>query len=491
MGSAVTHRPGRTAAGPAPPAVRPEDIYVDAAFEQVYDEALDTNANTNANDVKDKSKGADDDPGVNMRKQLDGGSSSHSSRQQHALTAHSAPSDFEKLLKDPLAKHKLGEGVVIPAVPTKSSSSSSSREHKSDKASKSREGGAAPMKAVDENASRTRPAPATAPAPAVPTGGGFAIFSDPGPAASAPAKPVSKPVAEVSESSAVKPSHGSERKPSSKASASSAFPIFDDSVGASAKKSTEVKAQKPVPAASKTGSMSMGFDIFCDSGGSGSGSGSGVEASKKKEAVVAKKPESSSGVKSSSSKMGFDIFGDDPKSAKKPAARSPKKSSSTGFEIFSDTSKAEKVVEKAKPLAPAPAPVPAAPTRSHAMPTGGIFDDLSGDEEEIAYDDTTINTKIAKMDIDAMFFDCDDDNGGYSVKSSSAPATKPMNLSTSSSCVFPAANSFADARQHLAPIPEDADCNNGSGGSSGSKKDGGFVVFDDFSVIRSVRDATL
>ena len=96
-------------------------------------------------------------------------------------------------------------------------------------------------------------------------------------------------------------------------------------------------------------------------------------------------------------------------------------------------------------------------------------------EDDVAFDDTTINTKIAKMDIDAMFFDGEDNDGvsaGY--------AAKPLNLNSSSSCVFPAMNSIADAKQPLSFIAEESDAN------KTGKKDSGFVVFDDFSVIKSV-----
>lgn len=292
---------------------------------------------------------------------------------------------MEKVFKDPLAKHKQGEGVVVPVAPSRSSKHSS-RENEGSK-DKAREKGREKEKERDrssrtlqQSSSKAKPE-AEMPPPVTP--GGFAIFSD------APA-----PTEEV--------------KPTRRSATADA---------------AEAKKPKPTLTAAKPKTApSAGFAIFEDENSAAASS-----------------------------------------AKKKSSALAPAKASSMGFSIFEESVKpAEKPVEKR-----AVAPASTSRMETKAQPFS-VFNDME-DELETAYDDTTINTKIAKMDIDAMFFDCDD----------AAPAaSKPLNLTASSSVVFPAASSIVDAKHGLSSIPE---------GGEGGKKDSGFVVFDDFSVIKSVR----
>ena len=283
---------------------------------------------------------------------------------------------MEKVFKDPLAKHKQGEGVTIPVAPSRSSKHSSRENEGSRDKPKERE-------RENDRSSRSSQHSATKSKPEVDmpptvTPGGFAIFSD-----------------ALAQPEEVKPSR---------------------------KINTAIEKPKPVSSAAKSKpTPSASFAIFDGENNAAAGS-----------------------------------------SKKKASCAAPAKSSGMAFSIFDESTKpAEKPVEK-MPAAPAPTNRPETKAKQYSL-----YNDMD-DEPATAYDDTTINTKIAKMDIDAMFFDCDD----------VAPAaSKPLDLAASSSVVFPAVSSIAAARHGVKSAPE---------GGEGGKKDSGFVVFDDFSVIKSV-----
>lgn len=326
----------------------------------------------------------------------------------HVLTTHSALSEQEKLLKDPLAKHKQGDGVIVPVPPLKQSSSSSrdaDRPHRPvDENLAARDHRATPISALVESSGVQLKAASKVTRPVEP----FVLFED---------KCHSSQSTSANKSVARPASNGSfaliddisrndtfQSKPAAKAAAASVetFSIFEDT--SSVNEKTRI-----APARSIKKSSITGFDIFCD----------GSISSKK----------DSSKVKSVTVPEIVPAFANIEKGKKNTAASN---------EIGVNRSALK-------------------PKRS-----AGAFDDF--DDHEVAYDDTTINTKIAKMDIDAMFFDVED--------SDPMPTSRPLDLNMSSSVVFPVTGSIIDARNQLE--------------QPAIKKDGGFVIFDEYSVIKSV-----
>lgn len=298
-------------------------------------------------------------------------------------------------MKDPLAKHKQGEGIIVPVAPGKASSSIRERE-KSSLLLKPHESSQSENEAKC-GASRDMPSSMRE---------GFSTFSE---------VPQDNKDSRISEKS----THLEKSKPNQHQSES--FAIFEDDMKfqarASSKKKESATSKRLTSASSRH--VTEQFEVFEDKKGTIK-TDSRVEASTSKQADVK-----------------FDMFCD--------ANENKPKEISTA-----------KLIKKEKNM---------------PKQNSRIFDEYA-EEDAVAFDDTTINTRIAKMDIDAMFFDFED--------SAAMPKlAKALDLNASSSVVFPSSNSIADCKKPLTSIPED---NYGLG----SRKDIEFHVFDDFSVIKSV-----
>jgi hypothetical protein len=326
-----------------------------------------------------------------IRKQLD-----LAPREQ--LRAHTSVTDSERIASNPLSKHKASEPAdardsnkpePVKAVETKPEVKLESRNRATDSISK------APAASIGSAKSTTAKLSAavkvdnsmeSAPAPAA---GAFAIFSDS--TSDVPQKSLSKPTT----------------------SAAPAFTVFSD-VAAEEPKGIAMKS-RPAVTASKPKSASVpqapanSFSIFSDET-------SAPTASKKPVAVMTPTTSSNSGA-------GFSIFCDSKETGNPQAPALPAKQAQPTFAIFSDSDvdtlpaasqkkcsavevKGRHIQATSKSLAPAVN----TPQRQELIITAPDIsiheDDLDNLLTEMGIldeEDGTINTRLAKQDIDSMF----------------------------------------------------------------------------------------
>lgn len=359
--------------------------------------------------------------GPSLRQQLEGfGGGAGTSSGGHnrpglslRASAKDAVSEQEKLMRDPLCRHKASaatapgpeapaaaapEASVAPGTTsTMTSSIGSASSSNSSSAAKATpdftKPSSAAMKAPDASASNEEPKYKQPPA--------FVIHSD-----------------SIGRENATLGSHGGPAD--SRKATAPAFTIFSD-----AETSSSVSRARPTPIA---------------------------------------QPHPAAATTTAGPAAGFQIFSEEPKRttvAPKPASKPPQP---TGFEIFSDSAASaaayeQENVPKVPPVKrPAPsgqAPITRPQSREREAEEARLLAVLEGGD----FEDATINTKLARMDIDAMFFDeaeaVGDEQGaeevgvgrggGRPVTASSGPAAACREAPLSS-CTGPSSHSSSTLR---------------------------------------------